>query len=46
MKRYIIFGIGFTVSGFLILYGLKLQDFQEVLRNAVLLCLSCIGIAN
>ncbi|MCK4585205.1 hypothetical protein KAU13_07300 [candidate division WOR-3 bacterium] len=46
MKRYIIFGIGFVISGFLIFYGLKLGDFLEVLWNAVLLCLSCIGISN
>jgi hypothetical protein len=46
MKRYVIFGIGISISAFLLYYGLKLQDFQEILRNAVLLCLSCIGIAN
>lgn len=46
MKRYVIFLFGIAMSGFLIIWGLRLQDFQEVLRNAVLLCLSCIGIAN
>ena len=46
MKRYVLFGVGFAVFGFLIYYGLKLKDFQEVLMNAALLCLSCIGIAN
>lgn len=46
MKRYVLFGVGFAVSGFLIHYGLKLKDFQEILRVAVLICYSCIGIAN
>jgi hypothetical protein len=46
MKRYIIFTVGMAISCFLILWGLRMKDFQEVLRNAVLLCLSCIGIAN
>jgi len=46
VKRYIIFLIGITVSGFLIFYGVKLGDFVEVIRNAALLCLSCVGIAN
>ncbi len=46
MKRYIIFVLGVSISGFLIFWGLNLKDFQEVLRNAVIVCLSCIGIAN
>lgn len=29
---------------FACVYGVKLDDLSEILRNAVILCLSCIGI--
>jgi len=46
MRKYIYIMVGLGISISIFFCGLRLGDFIEVLRNAALLCLSCVGIAN
>jgi len=44
IKRSLVFIIPFAVVMFCLVYGINLDDIAEVIANATILCLSCVGI--
>ena len=47
MKKWlykVLFFVFIFVGGTLIYIGVRMEDIDEVFRNAVMICLSCIGI--